>query len=411
MKKICLTLALVAVTLTLGAQNRVSEYVAQLAETEPFVSSVWGVMAVNMKGDTLVDFNSRQKMVPASNLKLITTGLALYSLGPEFCFETDLDCSGEIRDGVLDGDLYIVGKGDPTLDSTAFAGWKRILESKGISKIKGDIIADDRFYSSPADFEDWSYEDFESEDASGVTGLSFNHNYRDKAEPSYDNALNCARCFHEYLRRNGIEVKGEFYDSASYPDELLPVIELEYLGRTLSEPLKDIIVSTNHKSDNFYAEGLFRMMGRKFAQSDSYEDIRALEARLLIDLGLDISTGVVIRDGSGLSRKNYVSPDFFVRFLKRMVQTASFDLYLESLPQPGKGTLSSRMQSYPSSLKERVYMKSGSMNGIRCFSGYIISPDGKQDNTVAFSILTNNNTAPSGTVLSVIDRIVALMAE
>ena len=116
-------------------------------------------------------------------------------------------------------------------------------------------------------------------------------------------------------------------------------------------------------------------------------------------------------DGSGLSRKNYVTPDFTVRFLTAMTGTASFGDYLASLPQAGSGTLASRLRSAPEAVRRRVRMKSGSMNGVRCFSGYILSSDGKPENTIVFSIMTNNTVVPSSKMNFIMDRIITLLAE
>lgn len=67
-----------------------------------------------MEGDTLACINPGLKLVPASNVKLVTTGLALGLLGPDFRFETRIAYSGSITNGVLKGDIYIIGGGDPT---------------------------------------------------------------------------------------------------------------------------------------------------------------------------------------------------------------------------------------------------------------------------------------------------------
>ena len=116
-------------------------------------------------------------------------------------------------------------------------------------------------------------------------------------------------------------------------------------------------------------------------------------------------------DGSGLARKNYITPDFTVRFLTAMSKTASYKDYLASLPQAGVGTLASRLRSAPEAVRARVRMKSGSMNGVRCFSGYILASDGKPENTIVFSIMTNNTVVASSRINFIMDRIITLLAE
>ena len=133
---------------------------------EPFRSGVCGILAVSMNGDTLAEYGSMRKLIPASNTKLITTGLALNSLGPGFRFTTRLGYTGHVSNGTLHGDLYIVGGGDPTIASgdmmapsrdTLFATWKRALTRAGIHRISGLVIGDGRFFDGPIENENWAY--------------------------------------------------------------------------------------------------------------------------------------------------------------------------------------------------------------------------------------------------------------
>ena len=123
-------------------------------------------------------------------------------------------------------------------------------------------------------------------------------------------------------------------------------------------------------------------------------------------MGLD-TKGMRLKDGSGLSRANYVSPAFLVSFLRMMSDTPSYETLLECLPQPGYGTLASYLTGAPQDFKKRVRMKTGSMDGIRCLSGYILPADGKKENTIIFSIMVNNSTATSRDLISELDRIVS----
>ena len=95
------------------AQNFIEENIAE----EPLRSGLVGVLAVKMNGDTIAESGSLRKLLPASNTKLITTGLALRSLGPDYRFATTIAYSGYVSGGTLHGDLYILGGGDPTIAS------------------------------------------------------------------------------------------------------------------------------------------------------------------------------------------------------------------------------------------------------------------------------------------------------
>ena len=118
-----------------------------------------------------------------------------------------------------------------------------------------------------------------------------------------------------------------------------------------------------------------------------------------------------IFDGSGLSRKNYVSADFFVRFLRMMLQSPCADIYLRTLPSPGeRGTLEYKFPSETPEFRSRIRMKSGSMNGVRSYSGYILASDGDPSHTIVFSLITNNLTASSWAVNPVLDSIIRAIA-
>jgi D-alanyl-D-alanine carboxypeptidase/D-alanyl-D-alanine-endopeptidase (penicillin-binding protein 4) len=128
--------------------------------------------------------------------------------------------------------------------------------------------------------------------------------------------------------------------------------------------------------------------------------------------------GIRIQDGSGLSRQNLVSPEAFCRFLYAMTSSPAFDVFLASLPSPGfTGTLEYNMKGQPEALRSRIKVKSGSMNGVRCYSGYILPSDqvaadgsGMPDGTLVVSIMTNNCTSPTWKVRPLLDRLMVAIA-
>ena len=127
-------------------------------------------------------------------------------------------------------------------------------------------------------------------------------------------------------------------------------------------------------------------------------------------MGLD-TKALHVDDGSGLSRQNYVTADFLCNFLKAMMASPTYKDFVYGLPSPGgNGTLQFNMRSHPDEVKSRIKAKSGSMNGIRCYSGYVLpsTPGGK---TIIFSILTGNCTAPSWKVRQLLDKLMGTIAE
>ena len=139
---------------------------------------------------------------------------------------------------------------------------------------------------------------------------------------------------------------------------------------------------------------------------------------------LKVSTGPVqIQDGSGLSRQNYISPDFICDFLEAMAGTDVCGEFVRSLPSPGfDGSLNYNMNGYPATFRARIKVKSGSMNGVRCYSGYILpsgydmsikigsQTEGLPADTIIFSIMTNSCTSPTWKVRPMLDSLMAAMA-
>ena len=395
----------------------------------PLSQSVWGFLAVNLEGDTLVALNPDRRLVPASNLKLITTGAALMAFGGDHRFNTTFatdapvipgfDRESPVRDSVLLGNLYIMGGGDPLIgeifpylpapDET-FSRWGKVLETNGIRYIAGDIIGDGSYFSGPQYHPDWNVEDIETRDGVVPSGLTWRGKMGDSLP---DNPSTAARHYREWLELHGtvrLQAAGLPAEAGPIP----PVDSLLILGTVESMPLRDIIRIANCQSDNFIAETLLKELGKRKGDGDDYKQAVEALKRSLAPLGLMASSGQMrFADGSGLSRKNYVSPAFMVSFLKAMYRSRERRDFLASLPFAGepKTTLENRLPKRPYVLRHRIRMKSGSMNGVRCFSGYILPSDGKTENTIVFSILTNNAVASSSQVYPLIDSMIESLAK
>ena len=170
-----------------------------------------------------------------------------------------------------------------------------------------------------------------------------------------------------------------------------------------SFPLKDIIKDTNVRSNNHYAEHLIRTVGReknKDIYTSSLDTGIEKTKELWKTRGLN-TDALMMYDGSGLSPANAVSPSFMCDLLVYM-QTKSLytDTFLESLPEAGKeGTVKNRLKG--TRLAGKVSMKSGSINGVQCFSGYYIDGEKKY----AFTIMVNKFTGSRSEIVQDIDRL------
>ena len=499
MKRMLTAVAALLCAVLAQGQNTAKEYIEQLKTTDELKEAVWGISAVKVGGGKVAEYNPRIRMMPASNVKVFTTGLALNELGSDYRFSTRLAYSGSIEDGVLKGDLYIIGGGDPTIgarDSVAFAlqktfsEWEKLVRAAGIRSVEGFVVGDGRWLDCEPQNVSWQLEDAANGDGAVMSGLSFGDGLQAfnvtpgtkvgdpvKVVPAFPDtpwmewnhtavtgpsgsgdqlyyactdlvpvasmtgslalgtatkritcnnpfgALTCAFYFYRYLENQGIEVSegpadidsmGLLRDfDADEEGHLLAAVQdsLKIIGESLSPALKDVVRQTNGQSDNYYAEALLRVLAKEKAGSARFESCQAARQAAFDRLGVSGAERMQFYDGSGLARKNYVTPDFTVRFLTAMTRTQSYKDFLASLPQAGSGTLASRLRSAPESVRTRVRMKSGSMNGVRCFSGYILSADGKPENTIVFSIMTNNTVVPSSRINFIMDRIITLLAQ
>jgi len=215
--------------------------------------------------------------------------------------------------------------------------------------------------------------------------------------------LTCAYHFYKYLNSHGIDVKDYSAGSAKG-------IRTNELGSTCSDSLKTIVRHTLYESDNFFAETLFRMVGCSRVGSSCLDSCQIVVKDWLIAHGLKPCMRYNIVDGSGLSRKNFASPDFFVSLLNSVRRSALFNDFLDCLPGPGDGTLKKRFADTDEAVRKRIRMKSGSMNGTLCFSGYILAQDGNPDNIISFSILTNNVGVSGNATGNGIERILTSLA-
>ena len=465
--------ALLLTCLGLQAQT-LQQKVDQAVTAEPLKGAVVGIMVQDMSGHVVAQREAGRRMVPASNLKLITTGTALHALGPDFRFETSLGYTGEIdADGTLHGDVYIVGGGDPTIgviDTVAvkpdalFWRWKSLLKDAGISRIDGRIIGDGRAYEGHLENQSWSYDDTGTYYGAGCNALSFYENAIDYAvsagvegEPvkvtqrypdtpwmHFGNltstgpkgtgnslylyttdlapyaemrgtfavdrkqklehfankygALTCAYYFWQNLRSTGWTVSGGYadIDRGGYVRgrDFVPADKAgtpKLVGKSESPVLSRIVRQTNVLSDNFYAEAIFRQMGEKATGIAVYDSCRVAVADVLEDLVPGGLEGLRLEDGSGLSRLNTVSPAFLASFLRSMTRSRGFNAFLASLPKPGEGTVATLLPKLPADKKARVRVKSGSMDGVLCYSGYILDESGNPK--FVFSLMVNGATA------------------
>ena len=200
--------------------------------------------------------------------------------------------------------------------------------------------------------------------------------------------------FRERLHEAGIETDLELVDVDALER---PAPEGNPLFVHLSPPLSDIIRVINKESNNFYAEQVFRTYGWGGSARGGSRRTETFLRRAGID-----TRSLSINDGSGLSRKDLVTPRALRELLVYMSEHPEWEAYRASLPQGGERntTLSMRLG------RTSVRAKTGSLSFVRALSGYVERPDGGR---VAFTLFANNYTGPSYQITHTMDDIVRML--
>ncbi len=150
-----------------------------------FADAQWGVEVASLeRSEVLYEKNPKKLYIPASNNKILTAAAALIRLGPEYRFKTQVLINGEISNGVLKGDLIVVGSGDPSSSSRiqpkdpflAFRGWAASLKNQGIHAIAGNLLGDGTSFKETAYGHGWEWNDLVEGFAAPVSALQFNEN-------------------------------------------------------------------------------------------------------------------------------------------------------------------------------------------------------------------------------------------
>jgi len=418
-RRLTLTLLFIAVfgAGASGSEHELGARIEALISNPTFATAQWGICVYSLTGDSVVfRHNDNKLFVPGSTIKLFTSAAALDSLGSDYCFQTEFTADGTLDpSGTLWGNLVIRGSGDPTLSEIdTSTGFPVVLQAiadslrqLGLRQIRGRVIGDARAWKREPVCPSWEVGDL-GEDWMPVPGaLSIGH-----AHPILDTmgfvvleampdsvvplglspTLGFLSAFSGALKHAGITVIGEEYE----PSPLGYDIRL-FVYR--SPPLWDIVSTLNKESNNFYAEQLCRVLGNGSRQ----DGIHAI-GRFLARAGIDTSR-IRLADGSGLSRKNLVSPEAVVQLLRHMHDHAFSDGFEQSLAVMGEdGTLAER--PFDASGAE-IRAKTGTLAYASALSGYLRT-SGQEH--LAFCILCNNFLTPIETVHQVQDSICSLVA-
>ena len=350
--------------ISFSQENQITKF---LRDSSMLHSSVSLCIIDSDSGKVIAQFNPETSLPQASILKLVTTAISIEKLGEEYKFRTIVGYTGRIKKGTLKGNIIIKGGGDPALGSENFPecynsfidNWIQDIQTLGIRKISGRVIADDSYFDFEPVPSGWGWDDIGNYYGAGAYGLSVFDNtlkihfkteekgsfplitsilpegtgidlkndltasgssdngYIFSAPYSYkgwisgtipenkedfilkgsipDPPLFLAKTLDKQLRAKRIKIKAYPLSIRMNPE--LKNDSLTLISETISPPLSSIIEVLNHKSVNLYAEHLIKELGKSFKNSGSTAAGAEVIREYLDSVGIR-TDGMFIADGS-----------------------------------------------------------------------------------------------------------------
>ena len=403
--------------------------------------------------EVMLNWRSDQQINPASTLKIITTYAGLDLLGPDFTWDTKFYIDSAIVNGSVDGDIYIKGSGDPLLINETLEEAIRAIHLAGITSISGDLVINNNYfatgvsgtksvhghlqnpYQALPDAANINFGTAEfniiTEKYSSRPQVSVNpplHGYklfsrlrlrggqckRDYLEPRIEliphqgtttisfSGLYAKRCgnrsiykvitspdrllhgaFASQWKKNGGRFTGK-YRYGEIPDNA------KLIHTHISPRLSEQIAVMNKKSNNVMTRQLFLTLGaEKHSIPGTLEKSRLVVQQWLNDKSIDF-TGSFIDNGSGLSRKSIITTQLLSDILNDAAKHPDAQLFIDSLSIAGiDGTMRNRFRNHPA--QGQLYIKTGTLNGVRAIAGYVNSKSGSR-----YSVATIQHHASIG---------------
>ena len=406
-------------------------------------------------------FNADVSMNPASTMKLVTTYAALEMLGPTHQWKTEFYTDGTLNNGILQGNLYLKGGGDPKLNMEKLWLLMRDLRANGVQQVTGDLILDRGFFEQPHlpvfddDGNDKNKPFLVKPDALMVNLKALRFVARNDAgkvlisvEPPIasirvDNqvkAVNSKQCagdvrYNPVPQADGsvvVTVNGQLgdgcnsqtylslLDHATYTAGAVRAIWKELggsilgqdrqgsvpkgakvLARAFSPDLAEIIRDINKYSNNTMAQQLFLSLGAQFRTDADGDDAKAAQRvvrQWLAKKGIT-APHLVMENGSGLSRAERVSAREMAQMLQADWKSPYAAEFISSMPIAGKdGTMRKRLKT--TAMNGQAHIKTGTLNTVRAISGF--SRDSNGNTWAVVAIL--NDPRPWG-ASAVLDQI------
>jgi len=406
--------------------------------------------------ETIYSLNSKALLLPASAVKLLTGIVALKKLGPDFTYDTNVYFEKNLKSGVLDGDIYLEGGGDPSLVSERMFVLASDVARTSLKEVKGNILVDDWAFDQERYSEDRLKTTTDRPYNAPIGALSFNYNtttvyfrpgekvgdpVRVFVEPDtgYIKVKNSAKTtatgnkFSVTARRidggpsnDVVEVSGSmpygWSEQRQYFNVLSPAIYSGYALKYMLEqkgikfsgatkiqkkkrplsaikvasqgslPLREIVSLMNKYSNNFIAEALIKTLGKEIKGKPGTQD-KGIKVLNEEILRMDIgTTGMNIVSGSGLTRKNKMSAKQFIDVLNAAY--LDFEILPELLASLPIAGRDGTLSRRMKGTKAfgRLRAKTGSLDGVSALVGIVQSQGGE---LLAFSVLMNDSSKSS----------------
>lgn len=426
----------------------------------------WGVLIQSLSSShTFYSHDAQKYFVPASNVKLLTTAAALHQLGSKFQIRTSVystsdgslyvvgrgdasitdiqlrELAQQLRRQGIRQVQQLIAEDDYFHGPAVNSSWEwedvqadygapvsslilnqNAVELKLLPQQLGQPLK--VVWADPIAVNQWRIKN-ESVTAQQAEPTSINVN-RDSAEPllritgqlSVDSkpesvalaVINPRDYFLQHFRRalasEGINITADKRSYTQISKFILRPSAVHELASVESPPLSQLLVETNQNSNNLYAEALLRTLGvtsdtdpTKTTLEMGLEAVKSTLTKLKVD-----PAGYVLVDGSGLSRRNLVSPEALVQTLKAMAHSPEAFVYRSSLSVAGiSGTLQNRFRDS----EGIVQGKTGTLSGVVALSGYLDTPNYEP---LVFSIIVNQSSQSDATTLrQAVDEIVLLL--
>jgi len=449
-----LFLASVFLPLAFGANaapvnTTLSPKVQQALKTNKLQDDALSLVLLPLNGPGIPTvFNADVSMNPASTMKLVTTYAALEMLGPTHQWKTEFYTDGTLNNGILQGNLYLKGGGDPKLNMEKLWLLMRDLRANGVQQVTGNLVLDRNFFDQPQlpvfndDGNDKNKPFLVKPDSLMVNLKALRFVARNdggkvliSVEPpiasiKIDNqvkAINAKQCtgdvrYNPVTQPDGsvnVTVSGQLADGCNSQTYLSLLDHATYtaggvraiwkelggsiqgqdlqasvpkgaklLARAFSPDLAEIIRDINKYSNNTMAQQLFLSLGAQFRNDADGDDAKAAQRvvrQWLAKKGIT-APHLVMENGSGLSRAERVSAREMAQMLQAAWKSPYAAEFISSMPIAGKdGTMRKRLKT--TAMNGQAHIKTGTLNTVRAISGFSRDSNG---NTWAVVAILND---------------------